>query len=316
MAEGTKNLVRVEPETKSAQREGTANSKGKIIEHLWFLKKEGKAESTITRRIKLLKRLSKRGGNLLDSESIKLTIAQQETWNATTKEHAVTAYTGFLKMLGLEWNPPKYKRVRKLPFIPQENEVDELISGCNRKTCAFLKLLKETGMRSGEAWNIEWADLNFEHRTVSVTPEKGSNPRALPISNELVAMLKGLPNTSSKVFSGSLRHFRRNFRRQRKRITKKLQNPRINSITFHTLRHWKATMEYHKTKDILHVQKVLGHRSILSTMMYTQLVNFRKDDYHVKIATKVEEACELAKSGFQYVTGEYTDGGKIFRKPK
>jgi len=51
-------------------------------------------------------------------------------------------------------------------------------------------------------------------------------------------------------------------------------------------------------------------------MMYTQLVNFKEDDYHIKVARNVEEACELVKSGFQYVTGEYKDGGKIFKKPK
>jgi len=75
-------------------------------------------------------------------------------------------------------------------------------------------------------------------------------------------------------------------------------------------------MEYHKTNKLLHVQKVLDHKSILSTMMYIQLVNFKENDYHVKVARNVEEACELVKSGFQYVTGEYNDGGKIFRKPK
>jgi hypothetical protein len=29
-----------------------------------------------------------------------------------------------------------------------------------------------------------------------------------------------------------------------------------------------------------------------------------------------QEACKLAEAGFEYVTGEYTDGGKIFRKRK
>ncbi len=33
-------------------------------------------------------------------------------------------------------------------------------------------------------------------------------------------------------------------------------------------------------------------------------------------ATTFFELCELVKSGFQYVTGEYSDGGKIFRKTK
>lgn len=115
---------------------------------------------------------------------------------------------------------------------------------------------------------------------------------------------------------GSLRHFRRSFRRQRKKIAEKLKNPRINEIKFHSLRHFKATIEYHKTKDLVYVQGVMGHKSILSTRLYTQLVNFKEDDCYVKVAHNVEEACELVKQGFRYETGEYIDGGKIFRKPK
>jgi hypothetical protein len=45
-------------------------------------------------------------------------------------------------------------------------------------------------------------------------------------------------------------------------------------------------------------------------------VNLKDDEYHVSIAKNTEESCELIKSGFQYVTGDYSDGGKIFRKPK
>lgn len=33
-------------------------------------------------------------------------------------------------------------------------------------------------------------------------------------------------------------------------------------------------------------------------------------------ARDVEEAKELVEAGFEYVTGEYDDGGKIFRKRK
>lgn len=44
------------------------------------------------------------------------------------------------------------------------------------------------------------------------------------------------------------------FRKQRKRTAHKLQNPRLLKIHFHLLRHWKATVEYAKTKD-LHTYK-------------------------------------------------------------
>ena len=53
--------------------------------------------------------------------------------------------------------------------------------------------------------------------------------------------------------------------------------------------HWKATMEYHKTKDILHIMK-LRHRRTENTLIYTQLVEFETDDYHSATAETVEEA--------------------------
>ena len=32
--------------------------------------------------------------------------------------------------------------------------------------------------------------------------------------------------------------------------------------------------------------------------------------------SNVKDACVLIDAGFEYVTGDYDDGGKIFRKPK
>jgi hypothetical protein len=73
-------------------------------------------------------------------------------------------------------------------------------------------------------------------------------------------------------------------------------------------------MEYHKTKDILHVQQRLGHRNVLSTMLYTQLVNSESDDYHVKTAQSLKEDEELITAGFEYITER--DGAKLCRKRK
>ena len=73
-------------------------------------------------------------------------------------------------------------------------------------------------------------------------------------------------------------------------------------------------MEYHKTKDILHVKEMIGHRQLSSTMVYTHLVHFETSDYHVKTAKTVKEACELAKAGFTFFT--QIDAVQIFRRPK
>lgn len=86
----------------------------------------------------------------------------------------------------------------------------------------------------------------------------------------------------------------------------------------HALRHWKATKEYHRTKDILHVQQLLGHKNIQNTLIYINLekalFNGNDEGFTSRVATNVGEACSLIETGFEYITGDNSDCGKIFRK--
>ena len=166
-------------------------------------------------------------------------------------------------------------------------------------------------------------DIDTVTRTVRVTPEKRSNPRIFHVSAKLTAMLGSLPrNYDDRVFSTPnmrLDHHSDHLRLQRKRIAQKLKNPRIGRITFKTFRHWKGTMEYHRTKDIIHVQQILGHRNINNTMIYITLAEelFKGQQEHIsKVAKNVKQDCTLVNAGFEYVTGEYKEGRKIFKKPK
>jgi integrase len=310
----TKNLDAEQQTTGVLRSNNQADIKGKIVEHAFWMQKEGYAEATISRRIRFLKTMMNKGANLADPESLKEMIARQQNWQVKTKDIAVETYSLFLKMQGMTWNPPKFKSVKKLPFIPTEQEINSLIAGSNRKTSTFLQLLKETGMRCGEAYMLKWSDFNFENRSVDITPEKGSEPRQLPISNQLIAMLNSLPRDHEQPYKCSERHFARAFRLQRSRIAFNLKNDRLKKIHFHTFRHWKATTEYAKTKDILHVMKLLGHKNIQNTLLYTQLITFKNDEFHSATAKTVEDAQKLVEAGFDYVCdfGEL----KLFRKRK
>jgi hypothetical protein len=66
--------------------------------------------------------------------------------------------------------------------------------------------------------------------------------------------------------------------------------------------------------------QLLGHRKIENTLLYVQLVNsiFQDvaDEYVCRIAKTPQEAVQLVELGFEFVTGEYTDGGKLFKKKK
>ena len=71
-------------------------------------------------------------------------------------------------------------------------------------------------------------------------------------------------------------------------------------------------MEYAKTKDVLYVMEILGHRNIKNTLKYTHPVDFKSDEYVCKVARTLQEACALVEAGFEYVCD--MDGAKIFGK--
>jgi hypothetical protein len=73
-------------------------------------------------------------------------------------------------------------------------------------------------------------------------------------------------------------------------------------------------MEYAKTKDILHVMKILGHKNIQNTLLYTQLITYDSDEYFSATAKTVQDAQKLVEAGFDYVC-EFNEV-KVFKKRK
>jgi integrase len=286
-----------------------------LIDFIWTLKKEGLAEVTIKNYSKSLEALVSKGANLSQPDSVKAVLASSP-WMNSTKSVVSAAYQKYTVLNNIKWSAPRYTQTHKLPFIPLEKEIDELIACVGKRLSVLLQCLKETGARIGEALRIEWCDVDVEKRTVAINyPEKHGNTRVVKISDKLIAMFSWLPRDNNKVFQTSLRVARASFNRQRNSAAVKLSNPRILQIHFHTFRHWRATMEYHRTKDILKVMRLLGHKSIANTLIYTQLVEFEDDDkYCTAVADNVEDARKLLETGFEYVCSHKDE--MLFRKRK
>ena len=319
LTRGSKNLSATEIKTVAGDQK-QQNIKGKILEFAFYLKKQGRTQDTIKSYESALNSLITGGANLLDPESVKEALAFNETWNNTSKTMKTIVYDRFVGFLGLKWDKPKYKAQKKIAFIPTEEEIDGLIAASPKKTATILQLLKETGARIGEACKLEWIDVNQKALTITINcPEKNSNPRILRISSKLANMLNALPKKGERLFhKTTAKTAQLCLSRARKRAALKLQNPRINQITHHTFRHWRGTMSYHETKDILHVQQLLGHKKIDSTLIYVNLESAifqtENDNFHVKTAETSEEITRLLEVGFEYVCEK--DGLIYLRKRK
>lgn len=297
----------------------TAAENVTVIFRTW-MQNEGYKQATINNYTEKIQRLLNKGADLWNPQNVKELIAEDH-WDDGGKRQLTYAYQCFLQMESLTWKKPRYKQPQKIPFIPLESEIDELIAGCGNKVSSFLQGLKETGADPGELLQVKWTDIDNARKLVTINhPVKGHNPRTLQISQKWITMLGNLRVTSERIFGhGQYRSIYSNFYKQRKRVARKLANPRILKMKFTTLRHWKGTMEYHKTKDIMYVKGVLGHKSVKNTEIYIHIERqvfstFNTDGFTCKVATTVEEDRKLIEAGFEFVTER--DGVKIYRKRK
>ncbi len=277
------------------------------------------AESTIKPKILKFKKLLRLGVNLYDSDEVLETINNLPVGNGT-KNLYIQVYKNWLDFKGLKYEIKKrYSYEAPVPYIPTEAELDQLIGAFGKKYSTLLQFFKETGCDPVETLRVTRRDIQLSENKVSVNhPCKGHNTRVIKISNRLAGLLQPLVN-SCKLDEPiwrikRIQHLNQYFYAKRKKIAKKLNNINLLRISLKTFRHFKGTMEYHKTKDILWVRYILGHKQLSSTLVYTHLVNFKDDEYTVRVASTLNECTKLLESGFEYVT-DYQDK-KLFRKRK
>ena len=307
-----------EQKTMEVPRRSEVDLKGAIVEFLWQLKKQNRSEDTIKAYGYALNTIVNIGVNLYDPQSFLEKMPSQTQWSEIRKYNITKAYRCFLNENKIKASLPKYRVTRPLPYIPTEEFLDQLIASSNQQMATFLQTLKETGARPGEAWKLEWDDLDIEGKKLNIShPEKGCNPRIRPISPKLLHMLLALPRTKKRIFTYKSRDVAgKTFRAMRKRATQKLGNPELRKIDFYTFRYWRATMEYRRYHDFGCVMVLLGHKSLRYVLLYAQLSDAycSNEAYVCKEARTRQEAKQLIEEGFEYVMDK--EGISLFRKIK
>ena len=168
LIEESKNLAEVNTRQETAQREGTTHdaetTKGLIVQYIAWVENQG--YKSAKNRVNMIKRLVNLGANLQDPESVKKLLAKQKGWKDGYKMLLKYAYESFLRMQGISWERPSYKQEEALPFIPTEEELDQLIAGAGKRLGTFLQGLKDTGADPGELAKLKWIDINTQSKKI------------------------------------------------------------------------------------------------------------------------------------------------------
>lgn len=155
---------------------------------------------------------------------------------------------------------------------------------------AVMELLFATGMRISELCSLKQTDLDLENRTVLIFG-KGAKERLLQIGNEDVITALSIYEDH---FSEELKETEWLFiNRLQNRLSEQSVRYMINHyadiaqiemhITPHMFRHSFATLLLEADVDIRYIQKMLGHSSITTTQIYTNVsMNKQKEILEVK----------------------------------
>lgn len=178
---------------------------------------------------------------------------------------------------------PKLQKTLPRPVSPEQalviNDTIQNMSDClwvGLRNQSLMQLLYYTGMRISEALNLNQKSL-FDSQFITVVG-KGKKTRQVPINDfireNLLRYLEVQPftrNPDLPLFYGEkgkrlqaaiVQKLFRDFRRA---------NSMPESLTPHALRHSCATHLMQSSHDLRGIQELLGHASLSSTQIYTQL---------------------------------------------
>ncbi len=129
-----------------------------------------------------------------------------------------------------------------------------------------------TGMRRSEQYGIEWRNVNFDRRVLTVPRSKHGKTRHIPLNSvALAAFEELLPNMATSNFVFLDRYGHEALAGNRHWFEDAVKEAGMRDFTWHDIRHTFASRLVMKGVGIRNVQDLMGHQSITMTARYTHL---------------------------------------------
>jgi site-specific recombinase XerD len=181
---------------------------------------------------------------------------------------------------GVAFEVPVAKQSQRLPEILSRDEVGRLLdSPTNPKHRLLLATIYAAGLRVSEAVRLKVTDVDRGRMTLRVEQGKGRKDRVVPLSRRLLAQMETywqahpprlwlFPNRQGTRAIGVTVA-------QKVFMHAKLRTGITKQGGIHSLRHAFATHLIESGANVPTVQRLLGHRSVSTTMRYFHLSQAR-----------------------------------------
>lgn len=168
------------------------------------------------------------------------------------------------------------KKAQKYPDILAKSEVSRILAGVqNVKHRLLLTLVYSAGMRVSEAVKLKLDDLDFERSTIHVRQSKNRKDRYIMLAEGIRPLFEEY-NDNYKLkdwlFPGQKRGSHLSVRSAQCVFERAVDGCNIcKHVSIHSLRHAFATHLLEDGIDLRYIQKLLGHKSVRTTEIYTHV---------------------------------------------
>ena len=191
--------------------------------------------------------------------------------------HAIKFF--YVEVLGRKWEERfniQRNRKKKLPVTLTREEVGRLLRETrNLKHRAVLMALYSAGLRLTEATSLEVADLDIPNRRICVRKAKGGRERYVMLSDRFLKVLRRYlreQRPKKYLFPGRGQDVHIHTSSVQRVVKKMASRAGIEkTVTPHVLRHTFATHLIEQGTNVLYIQKLLGHKSLKTTLLYTHV---------------------------------------------
>ncbi len=168
--------------------------------------------------------------------------------------------------------PEPQERVREL----SSEEESALFDALRKDYHPIVKFALLSGCRKAECCSLTWRQIDWNNQFLTVVG-KGNRARNIPITPEILDLLKPLPRAHGRVFTfksqradfaprGSLNPIEMNGLRSVWDLA--IKKSGIENFRFHDLRHTCATRLLRNSGNLRLPQRLLGHSDIKTTLKY------------------------------------------------
>ncbi|WP_436515423.1 site-specific tyrosine recombinase/integron integrase [Ekhidna sp. To15] len=163
-----------------------------------------------------------------------------------------------------------------LPEVLSKEEVSRILSiRMNTKHRAIISLLYSAGLRIGEVINLQIKSIDSDRMKIFIKGGKGVKDRYVPLSGKQLALLRAYyreHKPKDYLFEGQNKESKYSASSANKFIKRYAIKAGIKKkVSSHIFRHSFATHLLEDGIDVRIIQKLLGHNSVKTTMLYTHV---------------------------------------------